>query len=503
MAISPIDFTINVPRPNLAAYLESRRTNLAGLQEGIGALGQGIGAAVGTIQQAAKEQAEREAAIAQREQFASDLQWYQANPSKENFATFLGRNMWASKAIESIYGAMQESERKAELDWLQPVRAALQTKNPEVARDLMMQRYTALGESGKYPEQRKFLDNLLNMVTQGGEQGANTALATLIPREAALLNANNPQDVMAKLPEVPFATAKAEAGARIEAEKAAQEAIRRQRLPQRLEIEDKEIQSRIDEANSRIIERGERLNIDGYKAVDEANARAAALLNANKDIPKAFIDKMIQFQDNAAVAGPVAAKAYDLAIKFQTTDMPSGMVGRLSKWFDEQVGVNDAKGALRKEYEALTTDQTIAKLGGLKGAASDKDVVLVKSTSLESISNPKVLSSWLAGLAKAQAYSKMVNELRAEWIGNNGARGTSKAGADMEIGGYSVPAGMTLNQFENEYGEQIFADAVRSLESKYLAGRSYTQGVETGAPEEEFTPAGFEGEGMSFPPEEQ
>lgn len=490
MAMAPIDFNITVPQPNLAPYLQARAVNLANIQQSIGQLGGTIAQVVAGAQQQEKQ---RQAQM----QFASDMQAYMQDPSAKNYTMILTRYPQLKDQMAKAHEAMGEEQRQAQLSVFQPAYAAFSSGDIGTATQMLAERRTALQNAGK-TAQAQNVDSLIKSI----DENPNAARMQFHMVLGGLLGPEKAAESFKMFEMMPTEARKAEAEAGIkEAEKAIKD-IEIQRLPAKLGLADSKTQAEINNYNSQIKDRADRLLLDGYKSVNEANAKAAEILQRNQDIPKVFVEKMVEFQDNAVLSSGIANKAYDLSIRFQTTQMPSGAEARFDKWLDDQIGVRDAQGVLRKEYEALTTDKTIQKLGGLKGAASDRDVALVQSTNLSSISDPKVLSSWLAGLAKLHAVSRSVNEIRSEWIEMNGSKGTAKAQQDMIIGGYDVPRGMTLSRFEEMYGDKIFADAVRSLEFGYLTRSSYMQGVDINAPEQEFSQQGY-GEGMSFPPEEQ
>lgn len=486
--VQPYNYSVDVPQTNVVPYMA--------------AIGQSLANQLAQYQ-AVQEQQRQAAMMAERQrqmqmQFAQDMRAYTQDPSAQNYTMILTRYPQLKDQMAKAHEAMSEEQRQAQLAVIQPAYAAFSSGDIGTATQILAERRTALQNAGKMAQAQN-VDRLIRSI----DENPNAARMQLHMVLGGLLGPEKAAESFKMFEMMPTAMREAEAKADEAEQKAIAQQVTTERLPETLRLADEKTKTEIKNFISQISDRTNRTLVDSMKAVNEGAEKAAQLRLAEMEIPEWLHKETFMLSTNASVYGQTANKAYDLSIRFRTSDMPSGPIARWSKWLDDQFGTTDAAGALRKEYETLDTDRVIDKLSGLKGAATDKDVSLVKSTSLASISDKNQLADWLVGLAKMQSYARNRNILKTKFIERNGKKGLMGASGDFDIDGYNVSAGMTFNDFEDKYGEQIFRDAVQSLESRYLTGRSYMEGVDLSATEEEFSPSAFEGEGTFFPPEEE
>lgn len=106
--------------------------------------------------------------------------------------------------------------------------------------------------------------------------------------------------------------------------------------------------------------------------------------------------------------------------------LPSGSKGSAVEFLKKVTGNEDYDTLLRKNYQSLRVSSAINSLP--PGVASDKDIQLVMSKTLDTYANPETVAQYMRGLAKASRIEGEYHQFRADYLYKNGnAQGMNQA----------------------------------------------------------------------------
>lgn len=185
---------------------------------------------------AAQEQARRQAQFQAQQQamLAEDMRDYAAAPSVEKFGALLGRYPSMQKQLEEVQKRVSADEQKAALEFISPTLSLLQGGKTGLAVDMISQRNAALANSN-LPNKAALIANGEAMISaiESGDEGVNAAIGSLIRDYALASGTTDPAKLMETQAELPYAGSyargrakKMEEEAKVEAEKAKEQAIR-------------------------------------------------------------------------------------------------------------------------------------------------------------------------------------------------------------------------------------------------------------------------------------
>ena len=208
-------------------------------------------------------------------------------------------------------------------------------------------------------------------------------------------------------------------------------------------VEIRDIESKIDE-------RAQRLDLDRDKLQSEVDMKVMDLTGRGQKLePDAR--KLVNDATIAAVGGEQAAsRMLDLAQRIESAQGGKGVATKATEWFAKTTGRQDEFTQMRQEYTRLRNTQAIKSLP--PGPATDRDIELALRGFPEETANAATLASFLRGMAKMQQYEASTKDAEAEWINSTGSLG--RARNDIMIGDIQVPAGSTYVEFSRQFGEK-------------------------------------------------
>jgi hypothetical protein len=250
-------------------------------------------------------------------------------------------------------------------------------------------------------------------------------------------------ETLAELAEIDPASGKTIIGTHLGAlpggDKVLEGAIKIQKAP----VELRDIESKIDE-------RAQRLDLDRDKLQSEVDMKVMDLTGRGQKLePDAR--KLVNEATIAAVGGEQAAsRMLDLAQRIESAQGGKGVATKATEWFAKTTGRQDEFTQMRQEYTRLRNTQAIKSLP--PGPATDRDIELALRGFPEETANAATLASFLRGMAKMQQYEASTKDAEAEWINATGSLG--RARNDIMIGDIQVPAGSTYVEFSRQFGEK-------------------------------------------------
>jgi hypothetical protein len=250
-------------------------------------------------------------------------------------------------------------------------------------------------------------------------------------------------ETLAELAEIDPASGKTIIGTHLGAlpggDKVLEGAIKIQKAP----VEIRDIESKIDE-------RAQRLDLDRDKLQSEVDMKVMDLTGRGQKLePDAR--KLVNEATIAAVGGEQSAsRMLDLAQRIESAQGGKGVATKATEWFAKTTGRQDEFTQMRQEYTRLRNTQAIKSLP--PGPATDRDIELALRGFPEETANAATLASFLRGMAKMQQYEASTKDAEAEWINATGSLG--RARNDIMIGDIQVPAGSTYVEFSRQFGEK-------------------------------------------------
>ena len=203
---------------------------------------------------------------------------------------------------------------------------------------------------------------------------------------------------------------------------------------------------------SQINDRVAKLKLD--QATTQANvnltlAKIADLAVAIPDAAKVEINK-------AAVAASTSKQQAEqfnsLSNRINDIGTSWGSLGSFNEWLKKSTGSQGAVSELRQEFTRLRNTAAVQSLP--PGPATDKDIQMVLSGFPSDTSDPKVISSFLRGMAKIQDLDASVQSAKVDWMSQNkGSLG--RAPSAFIAGDLSAKAGETFSDFTVRVSSEI------------------------------------------------
>jgi len=162
-------------------------------------------------------------------------------------------------------------------------------------------------------------------------------------------------------------------------------------------------------------------------------------IELTKDGEKLINESVIQATKSASLSDQYMV----LSKEIEKSISSAGMIGKGSEAYKKFWGDEDKVTALRQEYTRLRNTAALDMLP--PGTASDKDVELAMSAFPDTTASPKLVASFMRGMAKLQKHASMIENEKAEWVSKVG--NLSQAPTNIKIQGKIVPAGTRFTDY--------------------------------------------------------
>jgi hypothetical protein len=389
MLQKPMDYTIDIPDPSKAL--------MQGFQTGM------------AMEEMQLQQQSREMELQRRQELQKRTLALldKPNPTARdytNLATLLPEKEAAS--LRANFDLLTKEQRDSDLRFGGQVMSAFNSNAPQIGIQLLKDRAIAERNSGREDQAKQY-------------------------------------ETLAQLAEIDPASGKTIIGINLGAlpggDKVLEGAIKIQKAP----VELRDIESKIDE-------RAQRLDLDRDKLQSDVDMKVMDLTGRGQKLePDAR--KLVNEATIAAVGGEQAAsRMLDLAQRIESAQGGKGVATKATEWFAKTTGRQDEFTQMRQEYTRLRNTQAIKALP--PGPATDRDIELALRGFPEETANAATLASFLRGMAKMQQYEASTKDAEAEWINATGSLG--RARNDIMIGDIQVPAGSTYVEFSRQFGDK-------------------------------------------------
>lgn len=439
MAMGPIDYTAALGQSDL-------------LQN----IGQGVqfGANLQDLQIKQKQQA---MALQQAQQYQQDAAMALKSPTPQAFATLALKYPQHREAFKQGWEQLSTAQQQSEIKDGATLAAALQSGRSDVALGQIDSRIKAMDNSGQDTGTLKFLRQQVEADPQKAYGTVLHVLSGLPGGDKVLENLGKVGTEARAASKAPAELRTAEAGANEAEAKAKTAGVTADfaRPQAQADLDQKAAQLGLTRAevrniNSQIGNRAAQLNLDGQKLDLEVQK---FLFDKQQKLQDIGQDGRKLVNDSAVASGAAklsAERANDLAGRLETLDGFTGATGDFAEWLKKATGNQDAFSELRSQYTALRNSEGAKNLP--PGPASDKDVALALEGIPPATANPKVMQSWLKGVAKLNDINAAVENARADYAASNkGLLGRAKT--NFQAGGTDVVAGDSWVQISKRVAE--------------------------------------------------
>jgi hypothetical protein len=422
------------------------------------ALGQGLrmGAeAAKTAQQARGLEAQKAAAQqAMMQELAAESR-RPGGPNSESVAALMVRYPQMAENLKRSMDVLAPAEKRERLGQLSSIVAAAKSGNVNLAIDLLKRNATAYRNAGREKDAQAMEDNARLL-----EESPEDTMFTL---ESALA-ANDPEKYMETVKGMGTLGADV-AKAASEAVKSAKEAefkageVKFQEQQQMAAL--KYTTAQTNRLYAQTKNDAARLALDRDRLVAENLARKAELQAKAGDLPEAVRKDADAAVNDGTKAKLQAETAENLSKKFReyskNLTSSSGLRAKGGELLAGWAGMEDDVSAMRKQYEALVADRVVTNLP--PGAASDRDIELIKGGFPEGTGNPTKTADFLDAMANVQRATEAQKRTESDYLYMN--KSLSPARADIVVNGVTIPAGTS------------FADASALVQSQRKAAADF------------------------------
>lgn len=161
---------------------------------------------------------------------------------------------------------------------------------------------------------------------------------------------------------------------------------------------------------------------------DEFGRAAGFISKEGQEIKSNVSARIFEATDRFNESQSSVNQLNNIANDFDRLDPRAGIVGKWSEKFVGITGQEDAVTELRKRYQKIRNSQALKDLP--PGPATDLDVAMVLKPFPEETANPKLIASFLRGLAKIEALQADKSQFEAEFLSTHGSPRT-KEGVSM------------------------------------------------------------------------
>lgn len=458
VSISRPSFMIEVPRPNLAPYVQAQALAAQGYQNALAQGLSGVGEALAAGIQA-ERQREREVALQQR--FAARVKAFQDAPIDkrgEAFGLLVAEFPQAKEQLKAVYDGMSDDERKAQLDVVSPVLSLLQVGEIGLAKERLQMRLAALqNEPQKNAASISRVQGLLKSI-DAGPKGIGAVVNDLTVFKGSLLDVKEFDKWMAQVAAQPFAGPTAGAKAGQEEAKRGQEEAKRTVEEARAGRIGEVISSELGLTAAQTAElRARAKKHSSDIAVNEAQLLAQAMKEGAETFATDAYSSMTGPEKmlvngnytDAAKQRLSASKIGSLADKIEAMgDTPAGIEAAVREAFKEVLGNEDLTTFLSKQYGATRAAAAVAQLRGT-GPMSNKELEVFMSGWPGANANKDIKVAYLRAAQKIASMDADIAAASGAFLAGNGT--LAPARRSMIVRGMRVPAGHDFDQFAEEY----------------------------------------------------
>lgn len=405
MPIQPIDYSIDVQSPIEAT--------VQGLQ-----LGKGI----------ADLRAQQEAAELKRQQaqiLRADLNALVSNPNATaaDYGQMITKHPQLSEQLKRGWDVLDEGVKQSRLSQGSQVYAALQSNRPDIAIAKLKEQAEANRNSGD-EQQAKALEDAARLV----ELNPDSAKTTVGLMLASTIGPEKFAETFGKLGAEQI-TMELHTG---ELKKQLLDQGKTEAETNKAIVAAKKMEAEIAKTNA---EAGKIAQESALKKAELENVRVGDI-----DLSK-NAEKLINESVSAAANLRSLSNQYEKLADSFDADISSGVPGRVSESVKKLYGSENRITRLRQEYKRLRNSQVLDNLP--PGVASDKDIEIAMGAFPEDTANPVEIASFLRGVSKLQTYDAKLNDIKAEWVNDNGSLG--RARREIIVGGTTYPRGANLS----------------------------------------------------------
>lgn len=210
--------------------------------------------------------------------------------------------------------------------------------------------------------------------------------------------------------------------------------------------------AQISNISSQIADRSARFNLDAQKINLDMAEKLNKLSNKAANLPAPALKMVNDAAISSAASAQTAAQFGALADKMERLPSWSGYAGGAAEYLKKAAGMQNGVTELKKEYLRLRNDAVIKSLP--PGPATDRDIQIFAAGFPDEDANPKVLSSFLRGMAKMQRISSKVDEAKADWVTETGGS-LGRSRSEFVAGGYKVKPGQSFGEFSQSVARAI------------------------------------------------
>lgn len=229
----------------------------------------------------------------------------------------------------------------------------------------------------------------------------------------------------------------------------------------------------IENTQSQISERGKRISLDREALAVNTSEKVAKLqAQAGKLSPaaeKIVNDSVTSSVNSEAMSSRMEGLADRIITASAAGDYSEGILGKGEETLASIFGGQDEVSNIRAEYRELVNKQVMDNLP--PGVASDRDIALAREGFMKDTADVEALSRQLRGMAKLARWKAVREDVKAQWAAESGHLGKSRK--DISVAGNIVPAGMTLQEFIRQSGDDIYNAVSTSDKAARVSKRSY------------------------------
>ena len=413
-------------------------------------------------------QAKVQALLADKNATASDL----------TQASFLLPKDQADNILK-IAGEMTTVQNQNTLSQAGQVYSALKAGQPEIAAQLLQDQIDAHRNSGNEPK-AKATETYLKLIgiNPTGAQNTIGIMMAMMPGgkeilenvDRTLSTGRLEAQAPAKLREAEAAAAKAEEDALaagvvaefarpLAAFKLSKDKSDALLAASNAKFADQLNQSKITTENwnvknlqSQINDRVAKLKLDQATTQANVNLTLAKIADLAVAIPDAAKVEINKAAIAASTSKQQAEQFNSLSNRINDIGTSWGSLGSFNEWLKKSTGSQGAVSELRQEFTRLRNTAAVQSLP--PGPATDKDIQMVLSGFPSDTSDPKVISSFLRGMAKMQDLDASVQSAKVDWMSQNkGSLG--RAPSAFIAGDLSAKAGETFADFTVRVSSEI------------------------------------------------
>lgn len=436
--MEPINYNIDVKSPFESA--------MQGFQGGF------------AIKQAQQQQLQQQQAQQAQLQMQRDLANLATNPNAgaQDYAGMMVKYPQLAEHFKKSWDVLSADQQQSKLSHSVQVYSALQAGQPDIAVKLLQRQADALKNSGKAEEAQaaEHLAQFVQLDPNSAKTTAGLQLSSIMGPDKFATTFGTLSEQQRAQELQPSKVAQSEAEADIKG----------------VEAGNAPVKTALENANikSQIAERSGRLGLDRDKLQSEIELKLAEMNPAFKLDGEA--KKIVNDSTIAAVAADQSsANMLDLANRLEQSGAGSGSLAKGHELYKSITGNQDAITGLRQEYVRLRSTQTMKLLP--PGPASDKDIQLALKGFPDETTDPKVMASFIRGMAKLQQYDSVLNTAKAEWVNSVGHLGRAKS--DISVDGVKVPAGSTFTDFTKQFMKIKVEQKAQEQAVAQLQNRSY------------------------------